>query len=93
MSSIEELKAQALIGDDVKRFLESDLGRTIVGIAQQEIRTAVDEMVQTDPADLPKVRDIQLRMAIGASFEKWLIELFQKGEEALSDIQQQMKER
>lgn len=79
----EELQAQALIGDDAERFADSELGRTIIGMAKQEVEAAALEFKDVDLGDAPKVRAIQNRIWRATQFESWLVELITKGREAL----------
>lgn len=87
--STEALQAAAIIGDEARRFMESELGRTICGLAEHEAADALDELIKADPADLAKVRAVQLKAAMGVNFKAWLIDLINDGEESLAVLKQQ----
>jgi len=87
-----ELEAEALLGDDAKRFLEGDLGRVLKGIAEQEVKKAILEFEEVDLTDEKKVRDLQNRIWRASRFTGWLEELVERGEEALRAIQQQKQQ-
>lgn len=79
----DELRAQAIIGDDAESFVGSELGRTILGMAKQEVEAAAMEFKDADLGDAPKVRALQMRIWRATQFESWLTELIMKGREAL----------
>lgn len=87
--SLDELVAEAEIGDEAKRFLESDLGKTILGMAQQEVDAAFVKFRMVDPGDKETVRAIQNEIWRAESFVQWLKELFDRGEAALHAFRQQ----
>ena len=84
----DEIKAQVLIGDDAEEFLASELGRTILGMAKQEVDTAALEMKEVDLKDEKKLREIQNRIWRATQFESWLRELIAAGREALEAYKQ-----
>lgn len=79
----EELIAEALIGDEAKRFLESDLGRCLLGMADQEADAARLGLETVDPSDTKAVVALQNKAALGRMFRSWLAELYTRGEQSL----------
>lgn len=79
-----QLIAEAEIGEEARRFRESDLGKTILGMAMQETKSAEEELAETDPMDTKKLMALQNQARLGKRFEGWLLELINKGEEALT---------
>lgn len=79
-----ELIAEAEIGNEAKRFRESELGKTILGMALQETRAAEEELGEIDPLDTKKLMALQNQARLGRRFDGWLMELINKGEEALT---------
>ncbi len=79
----EELIAEALIGDEAERFVETELGKTILGMAKQEVMAAQEELEKVDPDNVKKIRDLQNQAWRARSFESWLVELITKGRQAL----------
>lgn len=88
----EELEAEALLGDEAKRFLEGDLGKVLKGIADQEVKKALIEFEEVDLTNEKKVRDLQNRIWRASRFTGWLEELVERGDEALRALQQQKQE-
>lgn len=82
MNQEEELQAEMIIGDDARRFLDSELGRTILGMAEQEKVNALGGLVTVDPADIEKVRELQNIIKRVDSLAGWLAELIQRGNDA-----------
>lgn len=92
MSAEDELMAEGILGDEAKRFLEGDLGKYMRGCADQDIQEAILDLGAADPQDTKAIRDIQNRIWRARNFSGWLIELVQRGEEALRVYQQQKQE-
>ena len=85
----DELIAAAELGEEARRFLESDLGKCLLGMAQQEVALAQEALERVDPADTEAVRKLQNQAMLGRQFEQWLLELLDKGESALEVFKQQ----
>lgn len=79
----DELMASAELGDEAKRFAESDLGRCMFCIASQEVAIAQERMESVDPDDAKKIREIQNEIKLHRNFRQWVLELIDKGEAAL----------
>jgi hypothetical protein len=85
----DELVAAAELGDEAKRFLESDLGRCILGMAEQEVHLAQEALAEVDPTDIEAIRKLQNHAKLYRQFNDWLKELLDKGEAALQAFIQQ----
>ena len=88
MSGNDELIADAEIGDEAKRFLESDLGRVLIGMADQELTLAQEALERVDPTDAEAIRKWQNEARLWRTFEQWLKELMDRGEAAMSVFKQ-----
>lgn len=82
-TALNELIAEAEIGDEARRFVESDLGKTLLGMADQEIKAAQADLETVDPSDTEKIRALQNKAAVARHFEEWLVELIDRGSNAL----------
>jgi hypothetical protein len=89
----DELIAQALIGDEAKKFVESDLGKCLLGMALQEVQAAQEALETVDPANEKAIRDLQNQAWLGRRFEGWLQELITEGENALATWRQGQDEQ
>lgn len=87
----KEVIAQALIGDDAEGWMSSDLGRTILGMAEQEVLKAALEIPNVDVKDEKKIREIQNRIWRATQFPDWLRELMHNGREVLQAYKQQQE--
>lgn len=92
MTTEDGLIAQALIGDEAKKFLESDLGKCLLGIAEQEVQAAQEALETVEPQDTQAVRHLQNQAWLGRRFKSWLLELMQEGENALATWRQKQNE-
>ena len=81
--SEQALIAEAEIGDEARRFTESELGKTLLGMADQEIRAAQEELETVDPTDTKRITALQNQAKTGRHFKDWLTELIDRGNSAL----------
>lgn len=87
MDSEAQLKAQVVIGEQGSRFLASDLGKCMVGIAAQELDAALDELEKADVTDQTKLLEIQNKVRFARRFPGWMNELIAEGEEAMQILE------
>jgi hypothetical protein len=85
----DELIAEAEIGDEAKNFLESDLGKCVLGMAQQDAEAATAKLKTVDPEDAKAVRSLQNEIWKAETFGAYVAELFTRGENALQAFIQQ----
>lgn len=83
MSDDDELIATAEIGDEARKFIESDLGKMLLGMAQQEIDAAREGLQDIDPSDTKAITALQNKAKTAGNFKTWLTELITNGEQAL----------
>ena len=91
MSATDELIASAELGEEAKKFLEGDLGRVLVGLAQQEIDLAHEALETADPVDTEAIRGLQNKIKVGRWFTEWLNQLVAEGEQAIHVYKQQQE--
>jgi len=89
MSEADELIAEAEIGDEAREFIASDLGKTLLGMAEQEVKLAQEALETVEPSDEKKITALQNQAKVARNFEQWLVELISKGENALVTWRQQ----
>lgn len=78
------MMAEAEIGEQGKQFLGSDLGRTMLGLAAQELEDALDSFESADLTDTKKLMEIQNAVRFARRFPKWMNSLIADGEEAIA---------
>lgn len=86
MSDQALLEAQALIGDDAKRFVESELGQTLIGMARQSKDEAQEKLNKTWSWRRRRIEQLQAEIWRAESFEAWLAELIVQGKQALQQL-------
>ena len=92
MPQLDELIAEAELGEQAKVFLESDLGRKLLSMAQDEVIAAQELLERVSPVDVEGIRKLQHQAQFGRKFEEWLLEIFSRGENAKQVFQQQSEE-
>jgi hypothetical protein len=90
--SQDELIAQAEIGEEGRKFVESDLGRTLLGLAEQERLSALEDLSTVSPKDELRIIELQLKAKFGDKFREWLFDLIADGDNAISVFKQQSEE-
>lgn len=83
MTKLDELIAEAELGEEARNFVESDLGKTLIGMAEQETMAAQIALETVLPTDTEQIRRLQNKAMLGRYFRQWLIELIDKGQSAL----------
>lgn len=85
----DELIAAAELGEEARNFLASDLGKCLLGMAQQDVMDAQEQLEVIDPTKVEEIRQLQSQAKRGRNFEQWLLELLDKGESAIEVFRQQ----
>jgi hypothetical protein len=87
----ETFYAEVLLGDELRRFLESDLGRTLRGMATQDRNEAAFKMLEVKPDDVKTIQELQFQARCAENFTNYLAELFNRSalaEQQLKDYRQ-----
>lgn len=85
----QELIAAAELGEQARAFIASDLGRVVLGFADQHVKEALESLGDVPPTDIEKIRDLQNQVKVGRWFPEWLNELLADGENAINVFRQQ----
>jgi len=80
--SDEVLMAEAVLGRDAQDFVKTEIGRYLVGRANQEKRDALEQLGRVSPWRRNRIRDLQARVWRAESFLIWLAELITSGKQA-----------
>ena len=91
-SELDVLIAEAEVGEEAKRFMDSDLGKAVMGIAAQNVELARIALGEVDPEDKKLIQTLQNEIKQGTRFRQYVIDLFQSGEQALAVYKQQSQE-
>jgi hypothetical protein len=79
--NVDEVVAEALIGDEAKKFVESDLGRCVLGMAKQDLDEAKEKLI--DATEEKEQEELRLKAMLARRFPDYLSELITRGEQAL----------
>lgn len=80
--SSEVMWAEAALGRDAQDFLNSDIGRYIVGRAQQEKAEALDKLARVSTWRTNRIRELQNQVWRADSVLLWVTELVTAGKQA-----------
>lgn len=90
--STQALYAEAMLGKDAEEFIGSDLGRYMIGRAEQEEREAVELLATVWPWRRRRITELQNRIWRARQFKGWLVELYQIGKQAIDQLETQAQE-
>lgn len=86
---IDELVAEAEIGEEARLFKQSDLGKTLLGMAEQDLLLAQEALELVDPTNVEDIRKLQNKAQLARNFQSWLDELIDRGTGAMVSWKQQ----
>lgn len=89
--STHALYAEAMLGRDADEFLGSDLGRYMIGRAEQEEREAMELLVKVWPWRRRRIQQLQNRIWRAQQFKGWLTELVMIGRQAMDQLETQQQ--
>ena len=87
----EELIEAAELGEEARKFIESDLGKAMIDLAAREVGIAQDKLLTVDASDQKAVRDLQNQAWLGNKFKEWLEEIIDRADGALAIFKQQQE--
>jgi hypothetical protein len=88
----EDLKAEAIIGEEAESFFKTQLGETILGLAEQDLKLAAIAFAEADITDPKQVAKVQQDIRVAIGLESYLKELVHRGHEAFQAYKQQQRE-
>ena len=68
----ELMRAQIQLGDEADSFFKSDLGKYVLGVAEQELQEALMGLRHVDPHDVAKIIALQNKAAVAEAVPAWL---------------------
>jgi hypothetical protein len=83
----------ATFGRQVEMFLETDIGKYLVGCASRESDEAVALLKSCDPMDPSAVVAAQMRAKVADNFVAWLGDAIAAGESAKIALEQEQAEQ
>jgi hypothetical protein len=88
----QTLWAEAMLGKDAEEFLSGDLGRYMLGRAEEEEAEAIEALAKVSPWRRGRVAQLQAQLWRARSFKTWLAELITGGHQALAQLEEQHTE-
>lgn len=82
----EELYAEAILGRDAEDFIQSDLGKYLIGCAEQEAQDALEGLKRIDPYATKEIIELQNRIWRADSFQSWIAERIIQGKQAMQQL-------
>lgn len=92
LSSYDVQVAEAILGRDAEEFLNSELGRYLLGRAQEEEQEALDKLARISSWRRNRIKELQAEVWRARSVRLWLAEIIQAGRQAETQLQDQTEE-
>lgn len=86
---MNELYAEAMLGRDVEDFVNSDIGKYVIGCAEQEAQEAMEQLKRCHPWRRRRITELQNKIWRAESVQSWLAELVIKGKQALTQLEEE----
>jgi hypothetical protein len=78
--------ADAILGRDAEEFIQSDIGKYIIGCAEQEAQEAMNDLKHVYPWRRRKITELQNKIWRAESIQGWLAELVINGKQAIQQL-------
>jgi copper homeostasis protein CutC len=83
----DPLVKSAVLGSQVEQFLETDIGKYLVGRAENQAAEAMDMLKRTAPWRKNRIQQLQNAVLTAENFQKWLGEAYSEGLHSLHTIE------
>ena len=81
------LLAEAMLGEECLEFVRSDVGRYVLGRADQEIKEATALLRTVLPFRWRRISVLQNRIKVAENTKKWLLEQIVSGKMAMAEVE------
>jgi TPP-dependent trihydroxycyclohexane-1,2-dione (THcHDO) dehydratase len=92
MTTVEERDIRIALGFEAEEFLRSRLGIYIQERAEMEIDAIKDELVEVDPDNQRKIKELQNRIKRYQNFDGWLKEVIESGNASYEEYQMESED-
>ena len=83
----QELFAEAILGRDAEEFIQSDIGKYLIGCAEQEAQEAMEELKHVYSWRRRKITELQNKIWRAESVQSWIAEIIIKGKQATQQLE------
>ena len=83
----DPLVKSAVLGSQVEQFLETDIGKYLVGMAENVALEAMDQLKRTAPWRKTRIQQLQNTILTAENFQKWLGQAYSEGLHSLHTIE------
>ena len=87
------LLAEVHLGEDAAQFIKSDLGRYMVGRANEDIQLAMEQLKTCSWWRGNRIKYLQNKIKVAENTKMWLVECLNAGQMALQTLESQQQEQ
>lgn len=87
MSELDEQIQQAELGEEAKAFAESNIGKRILSLSQDEAAASMLKLTTVDPTDVKEITKLQNEIHRADSIYQWIVEMIESGDDAIDTYQ------
>ena len=85
---LNEIQQKIALGLDAEAFFRSDLGKYLLGRAEDDAIQAINELKEISPTKTERIRTLQSTIARSENFELWLKEALIVGQSSEEQLDQ-----
>lgn len=82
------LLAEGVLGKDAEQWLNTELGKTVLGLAEMEAQEALEELKTVKPWRWLRIRELQNMVWLADHFQSYLTQLIIRGRQAIHTMEQ-----
>jgi hypothetical protein len=86
------LLAEIYIGESAKAFVESEIGRYLIGRANEEIAAATETLTKVLPWRRKRINQLQNQIYRAKSIKQWLVECINSADVAFQELDRKRSE-
>lgn len=78
------MQQQALLGQQVRGFVDSEIGKYLLSRADERAEGALHQLAGVDPEDAPAIRRLQNEIRVADHFREFLLDAVDRGDDAMA---------
>ena len=78
----DEIRRRVTLGAEVEHFLNTSIGKYLIERAEDQVESATEDLKTADAENPRLIRELQHKIAIGDSIQRWLAAAITDGYEA-----------
>ena len=86
---VRAMMEDATLGEQIKLFMQGDIGRYIIERAKADADEALSELANVDPEDPKAIREAQMKLRVVERVLSWLQDAITAGNNAMRELHEE----